>query len=711
MQVRLTLTLALSSLLLAACGGSSNSSGGAAPPPTNNDGSPVTGVLTARFDPSTGVVPFPTNLLLSGTTDLTLNIPVANPNNYGDPQVALNALDGWGTVSPWSASFNAAPAAASIRPGQTVRLFEVSLSGPGGAVTGIVRELAAGSEFVAALAPSDTTGRTLAIVPTKPLKQLTSYMAVLTNGLRDSRGNDATPDQAYFIAKRPDPICVNGQSTLDLLPAAQACALEPLRRLVNAQETAAAAAGISRSNIVLSWVATTQSVTPVLQAVRSTVQPRLISVAPTGYTLAVVNGLPPVADIYVGMLEVPYYLQTPSAENPTAPLNGFWRAAPGAYVPPFSQAGLSPTSTFVTFANPMPVATTTVRIPVLVTVPNAASGKSRPDSGWPVAIYQHGITRNRTDLLAVAGTLALQGFVGVSIDLPLHGLGPQDIFNIANTPFGAAGARERTFSVDYVNNETGAPGPDGVADTSGTHFINLASLLTSRDNLRQGVVDLFSLTASLPNLDFDGNGAGDVDTARVHFVGQSLGAIVGTVFLAMEPDVNVGLLSVPGGGIAQLLNGSPTFGPRIRAGLAASGVQAGTPDFDRFMAAAQTAVDSGDPINYGFASATDALILQEIVGGNGVLPDQVVPNNVAGAPLAGTDPLIRVLGLPIVSTSTTAANGVRGAIRLNQGDHGSLLNPTASTAATVEMQGHMASLLSSDGTAVYVGNSSIINAQ
>lgn len=710
MQVRLTLTLALSSLLLAACGGSSNSSGGAAPPPTNNDGSPVTGVLTARFDPSTGVVPFPTNLLLSGTTDLTLNIPVANPNNYGDPQVALNALDGWGTVSPWSASFNAAPAAASIRPGQTVRLFEVSLSGPGGAVTGIVRELAAGSEFVATLAPSDTTGRTLAIVPTKPLKQLTSYMAVLTNGLRDSRGNDATPDQAYFIAKRPDPICVNGQSTLDLLPAAQACALEPLRRLVNAQETAAAAAGISRSSIVLSWVATTQSVTPVLQAVRSTVQPRLISVAPTGYTLAVAN-LPPIADIYVGMLEVPYYLQAPSAENPTAPLNGFWRAAPGAYVPPFNQAGLSPTSTFVTFANPMPVATTTVRIPVLVTVPNAASGKSRPDSGWPVAIYQHGITRNRTDLLAVAATLAGNGFVGISIDLPLHGLGPQDIFNIANTPFGAAGARERTFSVDYVNNETGAPGPDGVADTSGTHFINLASLLTSRDNLRQGVVDLFSLTASLPNLDFDGNGAGDVDTARVHFVGQSLGAIVGTVFLAMEPEVNVGLLSVPGGGIAQLLNGSPTFGPRIRAGLAASGVQAGTPDFDRFMAAAQTAVDSGDPINYGFASATDALILQEIVGGNGVLPDQVVPNNVNGAPLAGTDPLIRVLGLPILSTSTANANGVRGAIRLNQGDHGSLLSPASSLDATIEMQTHMASLLRSDGTAVVVANPSIINAQ
>ena len=39
---------------------------------------------------------------------------------------------------------------------------------------------------------------------------------------------------------------------------------------------------------------------------------------------------------------------------------------------------------------------------------------------------------------------------------------------------------------------------------------------------------------------------------------------------------------IPGGGIANLLNGSATFGPRIRAGLAAAGIQPGTPDFDAF---------------------------------------------------------------------------------------------------------------------------------
>src|SRR3546814_18807220 len=85
-----------------------------APPASNPGGTPVTSVITARFDPTNAVIPLPNNLLLQGTTDLTLNIPVANPNNFGDPTVALNALDGWSTVAPWSSSFSAAPDRKSV---------------------------------------------------------------------------------------------------------------------------------------------------------------------------------------------------------------------------------------------------------------------------------------------------------------------------------------------------------------------------------------------------------------------------------------------------------------------------------------------------------------------------------------------------------------------------------------------------------------------
>src|SRR5688572_28164457 len=200
MQARLTLALALSSLFLAACSSSSNSPRAVeTPPATNNNGSPVTGVLTACFDPANslavgqpcrGSVPLPNNLLLSGTTDLTLNPPVANPANFADPLVAVSSLDGWSTVAPGNFQFNTAPAANSLVAGSSVRVFEVTLNQPGGVVTSVVRELSANTEFVVAPQPSDTTGRTIAIVPTTPLKQLTSYLVVVTDGVRDAAGND-----------------------------------------------------------------------------------------------------------------------------------------------------------------------------------------------------------------------------------------------------------------------------------------------------------------------------------------------------------------------------------------------------------------------------------------------------------------------------------------------------------------------------------------
>lgn len=722
MQARLIAAALLPSLFLAACGGGGSNSPRAVDPtvPTNNDGSPITAIITARFDPTNSVIPFPNNLLLSGTTDLTLNIPVPNPADFSNPRVALNAQDGWSTSAPMSTLFSAPIRATSVAAGASVRVFQVSLTGPGGGVTGITRELQANVDFVAALAPSDSSGRTLAVVPTRPLQQLTSYMVIVTNGITDTNGNDATPDQTYFLAKRTTPLCVGGVSQEPLLPNATACALEPLRQLTNSQLAAANAAGIPRDRVVVSWVATTQSITPVLNAVqaRTVASPAAATaIAPTGLNLSQLNpALPPIADVYIGTLDLPYYLGTPSAAAPTVPLTAFWRAAPGAYVPPFAGA-LDPTSTFVTFANPLPVATSTQKVPLVLTIPNANSGRTKPAAGWPIVIYQHGITRDRSDAFAVAGTLASQGFAVIAIDAPLHGItSTTSPLNIANTPFAAAGARERTFNLDLSNNTTGASGPDGVIDGSGTYFINLTSLLTSRDNIRQAVADLLVLSKAIPSMRYTQSGT-DFDGARISFVGQSLGGIIGTVFMGIQPDVRVALLNVPGGGIARLLEASPTFGPRIRAGLAASaGLQPGTPDYDSFFGAAQTAIDSADPINWALPAnnsllPSKSLLIQEVVGGGSVLPDQVIPNAVPGAPLSGTEPLIRILGLASITQTTQSASGIRGAVRFIVGDHGSLLSPVASPAATAEMQGEMASLIVSGGTAVQIANPSVIRTQ
>jgi len=738
MQARLSLFLALSSsLLLSACGGGSNSSRAVSTPPaTNGDGQPTTGVITAVFNPAAGVVPFPTNLLFSGTTDLTVNIPVANPANYSDPAVAINALDGFSTTAPWSTTFSTPPNASTLIPGVTVRMFEVTLNQPAGAVTGIVRELQAPQEFVAVLAPSDTTGRTLAIVPTAPLQQLTSYMVVLLGngghlnpgaapGITDAAGNDVTADTTYFLAKRQNPLCTSGHSTDPLLPDATACALEPLRILTNLQEYAVDVFDNAATDkrIVLSWVATTQSITPVMQAVQARIEQSPAPgahVVPIGKNLSQINpNLPPIADVLVGVLPVPYYLTAPSVQNPVAELTSFWQAAPGAYQPPFNAFGLDPTSTNVTVYNPFPVATSTQVVPVLMTVPNANSGKTKPASGWPVVIFQHGITRVRTDMFAIAGALAAQGFAVIAIDAPLHGItDPANPFYrnqlLAGSPAGALVTGERTFDMDFENNDGSACAEghpicqDGHIDPSGVHFINLASLLTSRDNLRQANSDLMELTRAIPGLSY--TGAADFDGSRIEFVGQSLGSIIGTAFVAMEPHVNVGVLNVPGGGVVRLLDGSPAFGPSIHEGLAGAGLTQGTPQYDAFMVAAQTVVDSGDSINYAFATAAKAILAQEVVGDATHPSDQVIPNTVPGAPLSGTEPLIAAMGLSTL-TQTTQAAQIRGVVRFTQGSHGSLLDPSSSPAVTVEMQTEMASMIASGGQAVVIANPSVIRTQ
>src|SRR6056297_663769 len=717
MKYRLIPAFALALTVLAGCGGSS-SSDRAEPttPSTNPDGGLTTDVITANFDPSNAVLPFPINLLLLGTTDLTLNPPVADPTDFGDPAVALSALDGFSTVTPWTFSFSDPVNPDTVVPGSTVRLFEVQLVQGNIAVQQVNRELTPGAEYVATVASTDPTGRTIAIVPLVPLKEMTAYMAVVTNGIQDPAGNVATPSQTYFLAKRTEPlVTAGGVSTEPLLDNASAQALEPLRQIINTQEAAATAAtGIAGDDIVLSWTATTQSITPVLSVVRSTLSPTSAQVAPTGLTTADVlppGASPGIADVLIGVVELPYFLGVPSPDNPTAPLNRFWEAAPGNYVPPFDGFGLDPTSTNITVANPLPVERDRQTVPILVTVPNQFSGQVKPAGGWPVVIFQHGITGNRSQALALADTMASIGYAVVSMDLPLHGITQTDPLDpsqplaalyVDNTPFGPI-ANERTFDLDLQDNATGAPGPDGRIDSSGSYFINLQSLLTARDNNRQAQVDLSTLALNIPGIDIDGDTVADFDGSNINFVGLSLGSIVGTAFLAAEPTVNNAVLSVPGGGIANLLAGSQTFGPVIRAGLQNAGVEPDSPDFFQFLGAAQQVVDSADPINWSEVAVLDnSILLHEVIG------DTVVPNSVPGAPLSGTEPMIRIMGLESISATTQNAAGVRAAVRFNPGSHGSLLDPSASPATTAEMQGQAASLIASGGTTVIVNDASVI---
>jgi hypothetical protein len=82
----------------------------------------------------------------------------------------------------------------------------------------------------------------------------------------------------------------------------------------------------------------------------------------------------------------------------------------------------------------------------------------------------------------------------------------------------------------------------------------------STDGLRQTITDLMQLVREIQRgIDVDGDGTPDLDPARIYYAGQSFGGIYGTMFLAVEPDVRVGVPNVPGGPAVEIIRLSPFF--------------------------------------------------------------------------------------------------------------------------------------------------------
>jgi hypothetical protein len=497
------------------------------------------------------------------------------------------------------------------------------------------------------------------------------YLVVLTDGLRSTNGNAMGASDLYASFKSAPANC---STITDAL-------LNRLCQLTKAHlGIAQAATGTSPASVILTWSFSTQSIDDVLDVISKITTPQQTLIVPAGLTTAAIGGAGK-ADIYVGSTKLPYYLTPPA--NPTdsaAILSKFWTAAGPSQVP-----GIDASSRNLTMFNPVPAKVADVTVPIVASIPNAKSAcPGKPTNGWPVAIVQHGITGNRAQALTMADAYADVCFIVVAMDMPLHGIVQGD------PTFGALycspalpqciGATERTFNVDLVNNTTGVAPGDGKVDSSGAHFINLLSPATSRDNLRQAEADLIQLTKSIPGLAIAPGtpapaGPVGVDPARISFVGQSLGGIVGGSHIHFTNDLRTATLESPGGVITKLLLDSPTFGPRIRAGLSVLLV----PDsfnFNLYIRDTQAVIDSGDPINH----IKDAVAMHPVHLFK-VLNDTVVPNS-------ATDRLI-AQG-PLRKLKTLGANAVgpgNGAYTfMSKGSHGAMFNPASPPAVIGEMQ-------------------------
>jgi hypothetical protein len=193
-----------------------------------------------------------------------------------------------------------------------------------------------------------------------------------------------------------------------------------------------------------------------------------------------------------------------------------------------------------------------------------------------------------------------------------------------------------------------------------------SNFFRTRDTLRQDIIDesqLVRAAAFVPagapptghNLfDYMASKGVIIDPGKIYFVGQSLGAIQGTVDVATNPRISKAVLNVGGGTVVDVFTTSPAFSATTNGLLASLGIQPGAnAAYLQFLVVAKTILDPADPVN--FAGHLTANPLPNLLANpNGSVPqgaksvltqaafcDQVVPNpwNFILDSTAGTGPL------------------------------------------------------------------------
>ena len=699
----------------------------------DKSGSAVTPTARVIFDPAKGILSIPNDLLFSGSVDGTLNLPVTDPTDYSDPTVAMSALDGWSTTNPFVLAINfpsgtSLDASSVVNPA-SVKIFEALMGGdpgcedvPRGAGCSVVSELTFGVDFV-----TQASGNNVAVVPLKPFKAKTSYILALTNNLKDNNGKAVGGSITYDLVRQDfntHPLATEAQKGLQAV----------INSYENAIVTAGADKDTLIYTMALTTQSTIDVLATVKALMASNVPAMVenatkgipaIGVQDTGMSVAQILNADPInpqippslvplysaANFMQGSITLPYYLGVSTPENPLTATNAWWdglcdSGAILAGVAAKIAAGELPSETipveaisvedgtcmaisaanqlpapglralgfdedrYLTKFNPVPKANANMSVVVQMTTPdvniaNAVRASlgiqgalAEPDNGWPVVILQHGITSKKEDMLALTGILSTYGFATVAINHPLHG--DSNVFG-GLLPGGSRGFDINGDGIDDINAST----------VSATHYMNLSSLLTTRDNLRQSTADLIGLRLGLNFLGgvhAEGNQI-KVDSSNVHFLGHSLGAITGVNFVALAntalaPTVDplfslkTNSLAMPGSMIANFLMESGAFGDIVKSGIAIAGhegfqgyvAQAHegtmTPTetelisyfnsyldviatdtnkaelsamFAQFTFAAQTVTDSADPANYAtmMAATQTPTHLVEVVG-NGV---------------------------------------------------------------------------------------------
>ncbi len=88
------------------------------------------------------------------------------------------------------------------------------------------------------------------------------------------------------------------------------------------------------------------------------------------------------------------------------------------------------------------------------------------------------------------------------------------------------------------------------------------------------------------------------DPAKIYYVGQSMGSIMGTVNVAANPRFSRVALNVGGSTLVDTFANSPSYSPNLNALLASIGITPGTAAYLQFVNVAKWVLDPADPENF-----------------------------------------------------------------------------------------------------------------
>ena len=465
---------------------------------------------TVLFDPSSPATgPFPTNFLTLPDplqrTNLRLDLPVPDcVTRYTDCQeyALLDQTDGF-----------------SIRPRLAVRF-----SGPVNTATlrdGIFFAALDGTKIPINQVVYDPATNTVYAKPDNVLAQQTRYTLIVTDAVKDTAGAAVVPDPAFTA-------CTQSQ---DDYCSALAAAIAPVSGCI-------VAASVFTTMSATAWLEHARAILPYIPPIVQLAQPQssfpLADLA--GLTLHEQTGANPVrfSDFTLPL-------------DPTL-LAGVDRLVIGSFrSPSFLEydRSIRPYPTRPDLSVP----TDTEEIGFNAILPSLP----KPPAGYPVVIFGHGFGDSRFGgPTAVSPALTRAGYAVIAINAVGHGFGPFSTVTFTNRSGGTVTLPTLGRSVDLNS--------DGNIDSNEGCAIVTPIPYGLRDCFRQTVVDLMQLARIVrAGLDLDGDGVPDLDPARIYYAGQSLGAMYGTIFTALEPAVRAAALNVGGGPGVEVARWSPAY--------------------------------------------------------------------------------------------------------------------------------------------------------